>query len=158
VKAKADVQPYSIGGTLTVKTNIKGDDLWMMEINHKLEYIADGQTSPGGDQPSIWEVKPNLSPTGSGQGANMFGDQLMACLLLPMTDKERYPLFGDNVLFASATMKVEEMIKVTSKVSSPTGEHTIERYLNAKTLKLMKAKCESKSALGKIVYELLPSK
>jgi hypothetical protein len=158
VAGKVEIQPYAIGGTLTLKTKKKGNDLWMAEITHNTEFIAEGETSPGGPQMSVWEMEPNLKPTGSGEGANLFGEQLMAILVLPTQEKEKFPYFSDSSVFVTTATKDGDFIKVTSKISNPGGEHVVDRFLNAKTLKLVKGKCLSTTGIGKTTYELSPIK
>lgn len=158
VKAKAAIQPYTIGGKLKLKLTSKDEDKSMLELSHDVEFIADGQSGAGGNQTSVWEVFKSLRPTGSGEGANQFGEQLMATLLMPVAAKESYPFFGTSCAVASAVKTVDETIVVTSKLVSPSGTTTVERTLDAKTKILIKSKCESAMAIGKISYELTLNK
>lgn len=154
VKAKAEIQPYSIGGKLKLKLTSKDDDKSMLELVHDVEFIQGSERGAGGTQASIWEVFKSLRPTGSGEGANQFGEQLMATLLMPVAAKESYPFFGTSCSATSTVKTTEEAIVVTSKLVSPSGTTTVERTLDAKTRVLVKSKCESVMAIGKINYEL----
>lgn len=158
VKANAEIQPYTIGGKLKLKLTSKDAEKSMLELTHDVEFIADGQTGAGGTQTSVWEVQKSLRPTGTGQGANQFGEQLMSTLLLPVAAQERYPFFGTSCTATSAVKTSPEWIVVSSKLVSPSGTTTIERTLDAKTKILVKSKCESAMAIGKITYELTLNK
>jgi hypothetical protein len=159
VKAKAEIQPYSYGGKLTLKFKAKEEGkLWMTEIVHQEMMEMNGESGPGANTMSIWEMNSALRPTLSGQGANVFGLQLMACLWLPSEEKEQTQVFGDMWQVATTATKVDTMIQVTSKVTEQVATHVIDRFLDAKTMKLVKAKCVTKNATGQIVYELLPTK
>jgi len=159
VNAKAEIQPYGIGGILTVKLTEKTPGkLWNMELNHKTEFVADGQRSPGQEQMAIFETTPNLMPTGAGQGMLMFGDQLAAILVLPTEAEMKLPIFTDRSVFKTTSTKDDKFVKVTSAVTDVTGTHTVDRYLDIKTMKLVKAKCVTKNATGLITYELSPAK
>lgn len=158
VKAKADIQPYSYSGLLTIKFDQKRDSKWIMSINHKEEMEMNGEKGPGNQTLAVWEVTPDLKPTGSGQGANVFGEQLMGSLFLPSQTEERAPLFGMNPLFVTKVEEEKERLKVTSNIKDTSGDHTVDRWLDAKTRKLLQIRCVSSSAIGKITYELLPVK
>jgi hypothetical protein len=157
VKAKAEIQPYTYGGTLTVGFKSKGQ-LWDMTINHKVMFEANGEKGPGPEQVSVWEVQPTLYPTGTGEGANTFGDQLMGILFMPDKAQVQCSILASNAVFNTTSATENEMLKVTSKIEHPTGQHTIDRWLDPKTLKLVKAKCVTKNATGLITYELTPIK
>ena len=158
VKAKAEIQPYSIGGKLKLKVTSKDEDRSILELSHEAVFIADGQTGEGGTQTSVWEVFKSLRPTGSGEGANQFGEQLMATLLMPVAAKESYPFFGTSCAATSTAKGSGETIVVSSKLVSAVGTTTVERILDAKTKVLIKSKCESALAIGKINYELTLNK
>lgn len=158
VKAKADIQPYSYGGMMTIKFAAKSDGKWTMTINHKEEMEMNGEKGPGNQTLAMWEVTPDLKPTGTGQGANVFGEQLMGSLFLPSAPEERAPLFGMNPVFVTKVEEEKDRLKVTSNIKDTSGDHTVERWLDAKSRKLLQVKCVSSSAIGKITYELLPVK
>lgn len=158
VKAKAEIQPYSIGGKLKLKLTSKDDDKSMLELTHDVLFVADGQSGEGGTQKSIWEVFKSLRPTGSGEGANQFGEQLMATLLMPVAAKESYPFFGTSCAVTSTTKTTAETIVVSSKLVSPSGTTTVERTLDAKTRILSKSSCVSVMPIGKVTYELTLNK
>jgi len=158
VKAKAEIQPYSIGGKLKLKLTSKDDDKSMLELVHEVEFIQGNERGAGGTQTSVWEVFKSLRPTGSGEGANQFGEQLMATLLMPVAAKESYPFFGTSCGVTSAVKTTADTIVVSSKLVSPSGTTTVERTLDAKTRILVKSTCVSAMAIGKINYELTLNK
>jgi hypothetical protein len=157
VKAKVEIQPYSYGGVLTVTFKSKGK-LYDMVLNYKSEMEMNGEKGPGPEELAIFETDEHLKPTGSGQGAINFGDQLLSILVLPSDGQVRLPLFADSSLFATKATVEKDMIRVTSAISNRYGESTVDRWLDAKTKKLLKAKCSTKNALGITNYELLPIK
>lgn len=159
VRAKADVQPYAIGGTLTLKlTERTPGKTWRMELSHAVQMIVGNETSNGDTMTGWYEVNQTLYPTGTGEGAFLFGPQLLACLILPATSHERIVLFGRD-LWVSTVSEKDNTITVTTNIEDQTGaKHNIVRLLDAKTRKLVRAKCETRNALGLTSYELTPVK
>lgn len=154
VKAKADIQPYSIGGKLKLTVTSKGDEKSTLNLTHEVMFIQGNETGQGNAEPSIWEVNKRLVPTGSGQGANQFGQQLMASLALPSAASERTYFFGAQGNSVSTVKTTEKAILVSSKITDVSGTHTIERTLDPKTKVLLKSTCVSALAIGKTTYEL----
>lgn len=157
VKGKAEIQPYGVAGPLTVKFS-KGPKGWMMTLNHKTEMEMNGETGPGQEMTGVFGVDSQLIPDGSGEGALMFGDQLLAALAMPTKEEVKLPLLGDAVTFTTKAVEEKEFIKVTSQCKGLVGQHVVERWIDAKTSRLVKAKVVSTMAIGKINYELLPVK
>jgi hypothetical protein len=158
VKAKNEMQPYSTAGALTVSFKQKSDTVLAMLISHDVVMEAQGQSAPSGKQESYWEVSKGLSPTGSGEGMNQFGPELMSILLLPTKATETYMIPIERSVYTTKSVEEKDFIKVTSNVKSPISEHVIERWLDAKTFRLVKGKCVTKSAIGNTTYELNPAK
>lgn len=154
VKAKAEIQPYSIGGKLKLKVTSKDGEKSMLDLLHEVVFIQGNESGPGNPEPSIWEVNKRLVPTGTGQGANQFGQQLMASLALPAAESERTYFFGAQGNSVSSVKVSEKAIVVSSKITDVTGTHTIERTLDPKTRVLLKSTCVSALGIGKTTYEL----
>lgn len=159
VRAKAEIQPYAIGGTLTLKlTERTPGKTWRMELSHAVEMVVGSETSKGDTMTGWYEVDQSLYPTGTGEGAFLFGPQLLACLILPATSHERIVLFGRD-LWVSTVSEKDNMITITTNIEEQAGaKHSIVRVLDAKTRKLVRAKCETRNAMGLTSYELTPVK
>ena len=154
VKAKAEIQPYSIGGKLKLKLTKKDDEKSTLDLLHEVMFVQGNESGKGNSEPSMWEVNARLMPTGTGQGANMFGQQLMASLALPSAASERTYFFGAQGTSVSSVKVLEKAIVVSSKITDVTGTHTIERTLDPKTRVLLKSTCVSALGIGKTTYEL----
>jgi hypothetical protein len=159
VYAKTDVQPYSTGGTLTIKFSERTPGkTWRMELTHATEMTAGNETAKGETMTAWYEAGTTLYPTGTGEGSLPFGPQLLACLILPATAEERIVLFGRD-LWTSTVATKDDTTTVTTNIEEATGgKHKVTRVLDSKTRRLLSAKCETRNALGLTVYELRPAK
>lgn len=158
VKAKAEIQPYGIGGPITLSFKQKTGGKWDVMMNHKTEFEMNGEKGPGNEMAALFEMDGTLTGTGSGQGMLLFGEQLNMILALPASERTTWAWITGNEPVITKATKDQTMIKVTSEAKNPTGQHTIERWLDEKTLKLVRAKAVTKNATGLITYELLPAK
>lgn len=159
VNARAEIQPYSTGGTLTIKFIEKTPgQTWRIDLTHAIELTVGNDTAKGETATAWYEAGTTLYPTGTGEGALPFGPQLLACLILPATAQERIVLFGRD-LWSSTVATNENTVTVTTTIEEATGgKHTVVRVLDVKTRKLLRAKCETRNALGLTSYELIPVK
>jgi hypothetical protein len=158
VKAKADIQPYSIGGPLTIKFGKRPNGKWSITMNHKSELEMNGDKGPGQEAMAFFEVEPTLLGTGAGEGSLLFGQQLAACLALPGKASTKFTNFDVITEYTSKATEEKEMIKVTSSAKAQTAQYAIEQWIDKKSGKLVQAKCVTTNATGAIRYELLPSK
>ncbi|MBS1720855.1 MAG: hypothetical protein JST35_10445 [Armatimonadetes bacterium] len=159
VKAKVDVQPYTIIGDMKVKFDaMPSGKNWQMTLNHKVEFEMNGEKGPGNNMTSVWEVSPQLVPTGPGQGMNIQGEQLLIALMLPTKDQEAFAGFAEGNLYTSKVTTEKELTKITSTAKDSRSTHTVERWINPKTGRLVQAKVVTTGPIGGIRYELLPVK
>lgn len=154
MKGGVSIQPYTTGGTVSVKVQKKSEKLLMANIDHDVVMEASGQKEAAGLMQSVWEMTPSFLPTGTGEGALPMGEQLMACLLLPTKATDFCIYFGGRTPTTSKVEKVKETLKVTTVYEAAVGQITVEQILDEKTSVLQSAKLDSTGVLGKTTYEL----
>ncbi len=159
VKAKADIQPYSVGGDLTITfQSVPGLKSLAMVLKHKSEMVVGNDRAPGAEFAAAYAINESLLPNGSGEGALMFGPQLLAALLLPAAPEARVPLNGMPTVYSSKVSADKELTKVSSTAKSQVESYTIDQWVDGKTGRLVKATVVTTNATGKITLELSAKK
>ncbi len=159
VKAKADIQPYGVGGDLTIQfQSVPGLKSLAMVLKHKSEMVVGNDKAPGAEYAAAYAVNESLLPSGAGEGALMFGPQFLAALLLPSAPEARVPLNGLPHVYSSKVALDKELTKVSSVAKGPVESYTIDQWVDAKTGRLVKATVVTTNATGKITLELTSKK
>lgn len=159
VKAKADIQPYGVGGDLTITfQSVPGLKSLAMVLKHKSEMVVGNDKAPGAEFAAAYAINESLLPNGSGEGALMFGPQVLAALLLPSAPEARVPLNGMPTVYSSKVSADKELTKVSSTAKSQVESYTIDQWVDGKTGRLVKATVVTTNATGKITLELSAKK
>lgn len=156
VKAKADIQPYAIGGKLTMKFGSTPTMPLAITVEHATMMEVGNEKADGGTTSAIYGVDKMLAPTMSGQGAMLFAPQFLAAIYLPSKAADNMVFLGQMTEFRSTTSEDKDLVKITSSAKTQIESTSIEQWIDAKAGRLVRAKVVTTNATGKISYELLP--
>jgi|GEM_PF-1819578 len=164
VKAKADIQPYAIGGKLTMKFISAPTMPLAINVEHATVMEVGNEKADGGTTSAIYGVDKMLAPTNSGQGAMLFAPQFLSAIFLPANNGGNMVFLGlmtefrSGLMteFRSTTSEDKDLVKITSSAKTQVESTSIEQWVDPKAGRLVRAKVVTTNATGKITYELLP--
>lgn len=156
VKTKADIQPYAIGGKLTMKFISAPTMPLAINVEHATVMEVGNEKADGGTTSAIYGVDKMLAPTNSGQGAMLFAPQFLSAIFLPANNGGNMVFLGLMTEFRSTTSEDKDLVKITSSAKTQVESTSIEQWVDPKAGRLVRAKVVTTNATGKITYELLP--